>query len=77
MSRKLIITIIVLSIAALDLLTVRQAQINTVNEMTKLHEGIDNCVSTIEALKIEIETGSSPAILNNTMSNVDGLNGIE
>ena len=77
MSRKLIFTIIVLSIAALELLAVRQAQINTVHEMTKLHREIDTCVSIIDTLKIEIETASSPAILNNAMTNADKHNGIE
>lgn len=77
MSRKLIFTIIILSFAALELLAVRQAQINTVHEMTKLHREIDKCVSIINVLKIEIETASSPAILNNTMTNVDGRDGTE
>lgn len=77
MSRKLIVTIIVLSIAALELLAVRQAQINTVHEMTKLHREIDTCVSIIDTLKIEIETASSPAILNKTKTTVDGRYGIE
>ena len=77
MTSKLIFTIIVLSFASLELLVVRQEQINTVNEMTRLHVEIDACVSTIDALRIEIETASSPAILNNAMTNADKHNGIE
>jgi len=77
MTRKLIFTIIVLSFAALDLLVVRQEQINTVNEMTRLHVEIDACVSTIDALRIEIETASSPAILSNAEANVGVRDGNE
>ena len=77
MSRKLIFTIIVLSFAALELLAVRQEQINTVYEMTKLHREIDAKVSTIDALRINIETASSPAILNNAMTTADEFNGSE
>lgn len=77
MSRKLIFTIIVLSFAALELLAIRQEQINTVYEMTKLHREIDAMVSKIDALRIEIETASSPAILNKTMMTADLFNGTE
>ena len=77
MTRKLIFTIIVLSFAALELLVVRQEQINTVNEMTRLHGEIDSCVSTIDALRIEIETASSPAILSNAEANVGVRDGNE
>ena len=77
MSRKLIFTIIVLSFAALGLLAVRQEQINTVYEMTKLHNEIDAKISTIDVLRIKIETASSPAILNNAMTTADEFNGSE
>ena len=77
MSRKLIFTIIVLSFAALELLAVRQEQINTVYEMTKLHREIDAKVSTIDTLRIKIETASSPAILNNAMTAANEFNGSE
>jgi hypothetical protein len=77
MSRKLIFTIIVFSFAALELLAVRQEQINTVYEMTKLHDEIDAKISTIDALRIKIETASSPAILNNAMTTADELDGSE
>ena len=77
MSRKLIFTIIVLSFAALELLAIRQEQINTVYEMTKLHREIDTMVSKIDALRIEIETASSPSILNKTMMTADLFNGTE
>ena len=77
MSRKLIFTIIVLSFAALELLAVRQEQINTVYEMTKLHREIDAKVSTIDALRIQIETASSPAVLKNAMTTAAEYNGSE
>ncbi len=77
MSRKLIFTIIVLSFAALELLAVRQEQINTVFEMTNLHREIDAKVSTIDALRINIETASSPAVLNNAIMVADEFNGSE
>ena len=77
MSRKLIFTIIVLSFAALELLAVRQEQINTVYEMTKLHREIDAKVSTIDALRIKIETASSPTVLKNAMTTVAEYNGSE
>ena len=77
MSRKLIFTIIVLSFAALELLAVRQEQINTVYVMTKLHDEIDAKIATIDALRINIETASSPAILNNAMTTADEFNGSE
>ena len=75
MARKLILTILVLSFAMLELLAVRQEQINTVYEMTILHTEIDVKVSTIDSLRIEIETASSPAILNKSMMAVDVFNG--
>ena len=77
MTRKLIFTIIILSFAALELLVVRQEQINTVNEMTRLHVEIDRCVSIIDELRIEIETASSPAILSNAEANVGVRDGNE
>ena len=77
MSRKLIFTIIVLSFAALELLAVRQEQINTVYEMTKLHREIDAKVSMIDALRIKIETASSPAVLKNAMTTAAEYNGSE
>ena len=77
MSRKLILTIIVLSFAALELLAVRQEQINTVYEMTKLHDEIDAKISTIDALRINIETASSPAVLKNAMTTASEYNGSE
>ena len=77
MSRKLIFTIIVLSFAALELLAIRQEQINTVYEMTKLHREIDAKVSTIDALRINIETASSPAVLKNAMTTAAEYNGSE
>lgn len=60
MARKLIFTILCITIAALVLLSVRQEQINTVNEMTLLHREIDACNSIIDVLSIKIETACSP-----------------
>lgn len=77
MSRKLIFTIIVLSFSALELLAVRQEQINTVHEMAKLHHEIDIHISTIDALRIEIETESSPSILHDVLTIADELDGIK
>ena len=42
---KLIITISILSLAALELLVLRQEQINTVHAMTQLHREIDNRIA--------------------------------
>ncbi len=77
MSRKLIISILVLSFALLDLLVVRQAQINTVNDMMQLHDAIDNGNEEINALSIEIETACSPSQLNPTRISLEGFDGAE
>ena len=64
MSRKLILTILALALASLELLAVRQAQINTMNQMTEFHKEIDRCNATLNTLRIEIETACSPNTLN-------------
>ena len=61
MNRKLITTIIILSIAMLELLAVRQGHINTVNSMTTLHRKIDSNNEKINMLKIQIERACSPS----------------
>ncbi len=63
MAKKLIITIIVLSIAMLELVVVRQAQINTVHAMTQLHRKIDKDNERLNALQIQIESACSPSKL--------------
>jgi cell division protein FtsL len=61
MNRKLITTIIILSIAMLELLAVRQGHINTVNSMTTLHRKIDSNNEKLNMLKIQIERACSPS----------------
>jgi hypothetical protein len=68
MSRKLIVTILILSFACLDLLTIRQAQINTVYTMTQLHRAIDRGNEQINALSIEIEVACSPSQLRQSIA---------
>lgn len=71
MSRKLIITILILSFACLDLLAVRQEQINTVHTMTQLHREIDRGIENINSLSIEIEMACSPSQLRQTITVVE------
>ena len=68
MSRKLIATILLLSLACLDLLAVRQEQINTVHEMTQLHLTINRGNEKINTLSIEIEMACSPSQLRQTIA---------
>ncbi|MGY8752501.1 MAG: hypothetical protein ACKVIO_01260 [Phycisphaerales bacterium] len=63
MARKLIFTIVVLSFAMLELLAVRQAQINTVHSMTVLHRKIEANNEALKVLKIQIERACSPSKL--------------
>lgn len=63
MARKLILTIIVLSFAMLELLAVRQAQINTVHTMAQLHQQINTDNEKINVLQIQIELACSPSEL--------------
>jgi|TARA_X000001036_G_C20219230_1_gene619090 hypothetical protein len=74
MSRKLILSILVLSFALLELLAVRQAQINTVNEMTRLHIAIDKNNELINALSIEIERSCSPIQFSTKLAAIEPLN---
>ncbi|MDP7005472.1 MAG: hypothetical protein QF718_04610 [Phycisphaerales bacterium] len=75
MSRKLIFTVLCITFAALVLLSIRQAQINTVNEMTQLHREIDTCNSAIDALSIKIEIACSPNIKKSVLTTVEKTNG--
>ncbi len=68
MSRKLIVSIIVLSIAFLELLAVRQAQINTVHHMAQLHRAIERGNDEIHELSIKIEFACSPNQLQQRMA---------
>jgi len=60
MTRKVLIMIITLALAALALLAIRQEQINTVNSMSSLHHEIESINSELDFLKIRIEMASSP-----------------
>jgi len=60
MARKLLFSILILSFAILELLAVRQGQINTVHEMTQMHHSIDTKNETLNTLSIQIETVCSP-----------------
>ena len=71
MAKKLIITIIVLSVAMLELVAVRQAQINTVHAMTQLHRKIDTDNERLNAIQIQIETACSPIKLRPSVAFVD------
>lgn len=73
MARKLIFTIIVLSFAMLELLVVRQAQINTVHSMTTLHRKIEANNEAINVLKVQIEEACSPSALAKSISTENEL----
>ncbi len=75
MARKLIFTVLCISVAALVLLSIRQGQINTVNEMAHLHREIDVCNSTIDSLSIKIENACSPNVKKATLSKVEVTDG--
>jgi hypothetical protein len=68
MARKLILTILVLCLAMLELLAVRQEQINTVHAMTQLHRKIDASNEKLIAIQIQIEIACSPSALNATVA---------
>jgi hypothetical protein len=67
MSRKLILSILLLSFAFLELLAVRQEQINTVHEMVQLHHAINTGNNEITSLSIQIEMACSPSLLQETI----------
>jgi hypothetical protein len=71
MARKLILSILLLSFAFLELLAVRQGQINTVHEMAQLHQAINSHNETINALSIDIETICSPIHLRKSIASVE------
>ena len=73
MARKLIITILVLSFALLELLAIRQEQINTVHAMTQLHRKIDAENEALNALKIQIEVACSPSSLRQSVALADEI----
>jgi hypothetical protein len=68
MSRKLILSIFILSFAFLELLAVRQAQINTVYEMAQLHYAINHGNNEIASISIQIEMACSPNFLQNSIA---------
>jgi len=55
MARKLLIVIFVFTLAALELLTIRQEQINTVHTMTIIHQQIVRQETSLDALRFAIE----------------------
>ena len=55
MARKLLIVIFVFTLAALELLAIRQEQINTVHTMTVLHQQIARQETALDALGFAIE----------------------
>lgn len=67
MSRKLIASILIISFALLELLAVRQEQLNTVHEMSLLHTAIDIGNEEIASLAIEIEIACSPSTLHESI----------
>lgn len=71
MTSKLIFTVIILSLAALELLVIRQEQINTVHAMTQLHRDIDKRIAEIDTIRIEIEFTCSPSILTKPMMSAE------
>jgi hypothetical protein len=52
----------------LELLAVRQEQINTVHAMTQLHRKIDASNEKLIAIQIQIEIACSPSALNATVA---------
>lgn len=71
MSRKLILSILILSFAFLELLAVRQAQINAVYEMAQLHDAINRGNNAVTSLSIQIETACSPNILQHSIASTE------
>jgi hypothetical protein len=76
MSRKLIITIVVLSFALLELLAVRQEQINNVHAMEQLDKEINKKNEELNKIQIEIEVVCSPSSLHNKISIVEKTDGL-
>jgi len=73
MNRKLIITIIVFSFAMLELLAVRQGQINTANKMASQHREIEATNEKLNKLKIQIEKACAPSELQPILVQADEL----
>ena len=71
MSRKLILSILILSFASLELLAIRQEQLNTVHEMAQLHIAIDNGNETINSLSLEIESACSPSQIQQSFASAE------
>ena len=55
MARKLLIVIFVFTLAALELLAIRQEQINTVHTMTIIHQQITRQETSLDTLRFAIE----------------------
>ena len=59
MARKLLIVIFVFTLAALELLAIRQEQINTVHAMTILHQQFARQETSLDELRFAIESECS------------------
>lgn len=55
MARKLLVVIFVLTLAALELLALRQEQINTVHAMTAIHDQLARQESSLDTIRFAIE----------------------
>ena len=73
MSRKLILSILILSYSFLELLAVRQEQLNTVHEMAQLHNAIDKGNESINTLSIAIETICSPKHIQQSFATAESI----
>ncbi len=62
MAAKCLITILAAGLAALHLLSIRQAQINTVHAMAQVHAEIALQESHLERFRVEIEQRCSPVL---------------
>ena len=56
------VTIIAVGLAAVHLLAIRQAQINTVHAMAQVHAEVARHESQLEQMRLEIERRCSPAL---------------
>jgi hypothetical protein len=58
----------------LELLAVRQEQINTVHAMTQLHRKIDASNEELIAIQIQIEIACSPSALSTNVASAKSTN---
>ena len=60
MTKKIVCIIIVLTLASLALLTIRQEQINAAHTIAENHRQMVRLIQQIEQVRVEIETMTSP-----------------